>query len=37
MKRLKAELVRPDMIVFLERNGELSYLRRVLSPTGGKR
>lgn len=34
MKRLKAELVRPDMIVFLERNGELSYLRRVLSPYG---
>ncbi|WP_297551202.1 Clp1/GlmU family protein [Thermococcus sp.] len=34
MKRLKAELVRPDLIVFLERNGELGPLARALSPYG---
>ncbi|NJE77183.1 Clp1/GlmU family protein [Thermococcus sp. ES12] len=34
MKRLKAELVRPELMVFLERNGELSHLRRLLSPYG---
>ena len=34
MKRLKAELVRPALIVFLERNGELSYLQKILSPYG---
>ncbi|NJD99020.1 polyhydroxyalkanoate depolymerase [Thermococcus sp. LS1] len=34
MKRLKAELVRPELIVFLERKNELSHLRRLLSPYG---
>jgi polynucleotide 5'-hydroxyl-kinase GRC3/NOL9 len=34
MKRLKAELVKPELIVFLERNDELSHLRRLLSPYG---
>jgi len=34
MKRLKAELVRPDLIVLLERNGELESLARALSPYG---
>ena len=34
MKRLKAELVRPELMVFLERTGELSYLRSVLAPYG---
>lgn len=34
MKRLKAELVRPDSIVFLERGGELSYLKALLAPYG---
>ncbi|AHL23637.1 Clp1/GlmU family protein [Thermococcus nautili] len=34
MKRLKAELVRPDLIVLLERNGELDSLARALSPYG---
>ncbi|WP_167902469.1 Clp1/GlmU family protein [Thermococcus sp. JdF3] len=30
LKRLKAELVRPDLIVLLERAGEMEYLRKVL-------
>ncbi|ASJ10424.1 polyhydroxyalkanoate depolymerase [Thermococcus sp. P6] len=34
MKRLKAELLRPDLMVFLERAGELSHLRRLLSAYG---
>jgi len=34
MKRLKAELLRPDLMVFLERAGELSHLRRLLSLYG---
>ncbi|ASJ11708.1 Clp1/GlmU family protein [Thermococcus thioreducens] len=34
MKRLKAELVGPELIVFLERNGELTHLQRLLSPYG---
>ncbi len=34
MKRLKAELVRPDLMVLLERNGELESLARALSPYG---
>lgn len=34
MKRLKAELVRPDLMVFLERGSELSHLKRLLSPYG---
>ncbi|WP_297519320.1 Clp1/GlmU family protein [Thermococcus sp.] len=32
MKRLKAELVRPDLTVVLEHDGELDYLVRLLSP-----
>ncbi|WP_297462004.1 Clp1/GlmU family protein [Thermococcus sp.] len=34
MKRLKAELVRPDLIVLLERGDELSHLRTLLAPYG---
>ncbi|NJE11258.1 Clp1/GlmU family protein [Thermococcus sp. MAR1] len=34
MKRLKAELVRPELVVLLERSGELSHLRKLLSPYG---
>ncbi|NJE61493.1 Clp1/GlmU family protein [Thermococcus sp. 21S7] len=34
IKRLKAELVKPELIVFLERDNELSHLRRLLSPYG---
>ncbi|ASJ08483.1 polyhydroxyalkanoate depolymerase [Thermococcus siculi] len=34
MKRLKAELVRPDVTVFLERDNELEGLRKLLSPYG---
>ncbi|NJE03725.1 Clp1/GlmU family protein [Thermococcus sp. MV11] len=34
MKRLKAELVRPDVIVFLEREGELNDLKNALAPYG---
>ncbi|ASJ06476.1 Clp1/GlmU family protein [Thermococcus pacificus] len=34
MKRLKAELVRPDIVVFLEKGGELEHLRNLLAPYG---
>ena len=34
MKRLKAELVRPDVIVLLERNNELEALAKALNPYG---
>lgn len=34
LKRLKAELVRPDIIVLLERAGEMGYLRKLLAPYG---
>jgi polynucleotide 5'-hydroxyl-kinase GRC3/NOL9 len=34
MKRLKAELVRPDLMVFLERGSELEALKRLLAPYG---
>lgn len=34
MKRLKAELIRPDIIVILQKEGELEPLARALSPYG---
>jgi polynucleotide 5'-hydroxyl-kinase GRC3/NOL9 len=32
MKRLKAELLRPDFTIVLERSGEMESLKRILSP-----
>ncbi len=32
MKRLKAELVRPELTVVLEKDGEMDYLARLLAP-----